>query len=80
MKLHVLEALASGIIIGSGQIIKRDTNKGVILLLIFYFVLPTITYLSLLINAKLFPYFLGFAIFSAIILWIYSIMDALIKQ
>ena len=79
MKLHIIEALFSAIVVGLGQIVKGQTNKGVALLLAFYFVLPAAVYLSLLINAYLFLSVLGFAVISGIMLWIYSIGDALLR-
>ncbi|MEE8638393.1 MAG: hypothetical protein V3T21_05045, partial [Candidatus Margulisiibacteriota bacterium] len=68
------------LVVGLGQIIKGESKKGVILLLTFYFFLPALAYLSLLINAVYFIYVLGLAIIFGIILWIYSIGDALLKS
>ncbi len=79
MKLHLLEAIGSALIVGLGQLIKGDGKKGIILLLIFYFALPAAVYLSLLANARSFPYILGFTFISGIMVWIYNVGDALLK-
>jgi hypothetical protein len=65
--------------VGLGQIVKGETKKGVILLLTFYFFLPALVYLSLLISAFYFIYVLGLSVIFGIILWAYSIGDALLK-
>ncbi len=80
MKFYFIQAICSVLVIGLGQIIKGESKKGVILLLTFYFFLPAIVYISLLINAIYFIYVLGLAIIFGIILWIYSIGDALLKS
>lgn len=80
MKLHYLEALCSALVVGLGQIIKREGKKGILLLLIFYFALPAIVYVSLLSNGNLPLFALGFSLFSGIILWVYSVADALLKS
>jgi len=79
MKLHFISAICSVLIVGLGQIIKGQNKKGILLLLVFYFVLPSLVYISLIINGYLFLYVFSFAIISAIILWIYNIGDALLK-
>jgi hypothetical protein len=80
MKLHYLEALSSLLVVGLGQIIKGEGKKGVILLLVFYFLLPAAVYLSLLVSGQIFLYVLGLALLCAIILWVYSIGEALLKS
>ena len=72
-----LEAIASFLVVGLGQIIKGEGKKGLKLLLAFYFVLPALIYVSLLINAFLFLVVFGLSLISAVILWVYSIWDAL---
>ena len=79
MKLHFLEPLLSIFVVGLGQIVKGETKKGIILLLTFYFFLPALVYLSLLISAFYFICALGFEMVFGIILWIYSMGDALLK-
>jgi len=74
---HWLDAVASFFIVGLGQILKGEGKKGLKLLLTFYFVLPVLIYVSLLINAYLFLLVFGLSVISAIILWVYSIWDAL---
>lgn len=80
MKLHILEPLLSVFVVGLGQIVKGETKKGVILLLAFYFFLPALVYLSLFISAFYFIYALGSSVIFGIILWTYSIGDALLKS
>ncbi|MBU0502408.1 MAG: hypothetical protein ABIH69_01140 [bacterium] len=79
MKIHYFEGLCSFFIVGLGQIIKGEGQKGTRLLLTFYFACPAASYASLLLNNVFFLYILGAVIISAIILWLYSIGDALIK-
>lgn len=73
---HWTEALASFLVVGLGQILKGEGKKGLKLILIFYFVLPALVYLSLLINAYLFLIILGLALIFGIILWGYNVYDA----
>ena len=80
MKLHYLQAISSILVVGLGQIIKGESKKGIILLLIFYFVLPAAVYTSLIVNAYIFLSVLGFATIFGIMLWMYSIGDALLKS
>ena len=79
MRLHYLEAVCSFFIVGLGQILKGESQRGVVFLLVFYLALPALAYVALIINAQLFLYVLGLAIISGIMLWIYNIGDALIK-
>ena len=79
MKLHYFSALGSAIIVGLGQIIRGHSKKGLILILLFYLTLPALVSLALLINGYLFLYTLGIAIICGIILWGYSIGDALLR-
>jgi len=74
---HWVEALFSFFIIGSGQVLKGDGEKGLKLILITYFVIPIAIYLSLAINGLLFLTVMGIAIIFLILLWIYNIWDAL---
>lgn len=79
-KYHYLEAIFSVLIVGMGQIIKGEGKKGLALMLLFYFTLPALVYASLFISGILFIYILAVAILSGIVLWGYSIVDALIKN
>lgn len=79
-KYHYLEALFSFFVVGMGQILKGEGKKGLVLLLIFYFTLPALVYASLFINAFIFVLFLTLAIITGLILWGYSLVDALIKN
>jgi hypothetical protein len=78
MKFNIIAAVLSIFVAGLGQIIKGEGKKGVAVLLIIYFVLPALVYLSLLLKSSLFLFVLGFAIIFGIILWTYNIMDALL--
>ena len=73
---RIIEALMSFLVVGLGQIIKGEGDKGLKMMLIFYFALPSAVYVSLLLNAYLFLLALGTALFSGIILWGYNIWDA----
>ncbi|MDD5382095.1 MAG: hypothetical protein PHH60_00340 [Candidatus Margulisbacteria bacterium] len=79
MKPHYLEAFCSCLIIGLGQIIKGEGEKGLVLLLLFYFALPAAAYLALILNGYLFLYTMAFAVIFGIILWLYNIWDALVR-
>lgn len=74
------EALISLLIVGLGQIIKGEGKKGVALLLGYYLVIPATIYLALLITGFIFPYLFCFLVILAIILWGYSIFDALMER
>jgi hypothetical protein len=74
---HWPEALASLLIVGLGQIIKKESDKGLKMMLFFYLGLPTAIYAALLINGYLFLLVLALALMSGIILWTYNVWDAL---
>jgi hypothetical protein len=80
VKLHVIEAIGSILVVGLGQIIKGESKKGLGLMLSFYFVIPAIVYVPLMFKSYLFIYLFGFSIISGIILWVYSVGDALLKK
>ena len=80
MKLHILEGISSVFVVGFGQILKGETSKGLILLLLFYFTIPALVYGSLAIDAVVFLWILGFSIIFAIMEWGYSVADALLKK
>ena len=69
-------ALLSFFIVGLGQTIKGETEKGVKFMLLFYFALPAVVYLALFISGALFLIVSGIGIIFAVIFWIYNIIDA----
>ena len=71
-----IEAILSIFIVGFGQIIKGESKKGLKLLLVFYFALPALAYVALLIYAQLFLIILSLVLLANIILWLYNIWDA----
>jgi len=75
-KRFVWAALASGLIVGLGQIVKGEGAKGLFLLLAFYFVLPSLVYLALMFNAYFFLTTLGFCLVGGLALWTYNLLDA----
>ncbi|MFC1511219.1 hypothetical protein ACFL5U_02390 [Candidatus Margulisiibacteriota bacterium] len=79
MKLNYLEGISSALVVGLGQILKGNSKKGLALLLTFYLALPSTVYLSLVISGKYFLTIFALVIISGIILWLYSIVDALRK-
>jgi hypothetical protein len=79
MPKHWWEAAASFVVVGLGQIIKGEGEKGLILLLTFYFVLPGLSYAALAINGYLFLIVLIGVTLFGLFLWLYSLLDALLK-
>lgn len=80
MKINYFGGFCSILVVGLGQITKGETNKGVLLLLLFYFVLPSVIYLALMLNGHIFLVVLGLALILGIILWVYSFVDACVKN
>lgn len=76
MKKNHLYAILSLFIVGLGQIIKGDAEKGIKFILLFYFVLPAIVYFSLAISGAVFLVVFGVGLIFAILFWIYNILDA----
>jgi len=70
------EGVASFLVVGLGQVIKGEGDKGLKLILAFYLAIPSLIYLSLLLNAYLFLAMLGILIAAEIILWGYNVWDA----
>lgn len=79
-KFCIWEMIASFFVVGLGQIIKGEGEKGLKLMLAFYFVLPTAIYLTLMFNAYLFLSTLGIILFSGIILWGFNVWDAAVRS
>lgn len=78
-KLCLWEALASFFVVGLGQILKGEGNRGLKLMLAFYFVLPAAIYLTLMFNAYLFLSTLGIVLVSGIFLWAFNVFDAAVR-
>ena len=67
-------------VVGLGQIIKGESNKGLLLLLSFYFSMPLFLYTLLIVaDGTIFLTMMGLSIFVMLGLWLYSIIDAVRK-
>ena len=75
-KRYRTEALASFFVVGLGQILKGEGDKGLKLILIFYFIFPGLTYLSLSLNAHLFILVFSFSLIASLLIWLYNIWEA----
>jgi hypothetical protein len=75
-KRYFWPAAASFFIVGLGQVIKGEGRKGLLLILTFYFTIPGLVYLMLMINAYLFLTTLGLGIICGTVLWAQSLVDA----
>lgn len=75
-KRNILPAIASGLIVGLGQIVKGEGEKGLRLLLVFYFVLPSLVYLTLMFNAYFFLTTLACCLVAGLAVWTYNLLDA----
>ncbi len=60
---------------GLGQILINQTEKGLKIMLWFYFGLPLIALICLYINIYIFLASLFFVMFCALFLWLYNILD-----
>ncbi|MFA4967619.1 MAG: hypothetical protein WC624_05320 [Candidatus Margulisiibacteriota bacterium] len=69
-------ALLSFFIVGLGQAVKGDSEKGIKFILLFYFALPAVIYLSLMVSGALFIVVSGVGLIFALIFWIYNMFDA----
>ena len=72
----MVPALLSFFIVGLGQAIKGETEKGLKFMLLFYFALPAVIYFALFISGGLFLVVSGVGIIFAAIFWIYNLIDA----
>ncbi len=72
-------ALASVLVVGLGQIVKKEGDKGLKMMLFFYLGIPTALYTSLLINGYLFLLVLAACLLFGFVLWAYNVMDALLR-
>lgn len=79
-KIYFFPTIFSIFIIGLGQIIKGDSEKGLKWLLIAYIAAPTLIYLSFIINAYFFLFLLSLTVVAYPIFWVYNILDALNTQ
>lgn len=72
--------LCSLLLVGGGQVLKGEWEKGLKILLFFYFFLPATVYLSLSLSGALFLTVLGIAVIAALVIWLYNIFDALTNE
>ncbi len=68
--------LFSALIVGAGQILKGETQKGLKFMLTFYFGLPLLLYLTLSFSGGLFLIVFGIAVIFLLLFWAYNIWDA----
>jgi TM2 domain-containing membrane protein YozV len=73
-------ALASALIVGLGQILKGQTEKGFILLLTTYLAVPAILYLAFLRSGGSFLLLFGISVVALSVLWIYNVIDAFLSE
>ena len=73
---YLTPAICSLLIIGMGQIIKGDSDKGLKWILFFYLFYPAVIYASLMVSANLFIFVLGVSVFVYPLFWLYNIYDA----
>lgn len=71
-----LPVLLSLFLVGGGQLIKGRGEKAVKFMLLFYFTLPALLYVSLMISGGLFVVVFGVVTVFAVIFWMYNIFDA----
>lgn len=76
-KRYWVPAIFSAFIVGLGQIIKGHSKKGLKWILYFYFFIPAVIYVSLMISARLFIVVLGATVIVYPIFWLYNILDTL---
>lgn len=76
MKEKIALGAFSALFIGSGQILKGETEKGLKFMLTFYFGIPILLYVTLSLSGGLFVIVFGVSIIFAVLFWIYNIWDA----
>lgn len=74
-KQKIFLFLCSFFVPGLGQILINQTEKGLKIMLWFYFGLPLITLICLYINIYIFLASLFITMFCALFLWLYNILD-----
>ena len=79
-RIYPISAIFSAIIIGLGQILKGDSRKGLVWILLFYLFFPAVIYTSFLISAYAFMAMLGAAVIVYPSFWLYNVLDALLKR
>jgi len=79
-KIYFFPTIFSIFIIGLGQIIKGDSEKGLKWLLFAYAGIPMIIYTSFIINTYLFLFLLSITVVVYPIFWVYNVLDALSKK
>jgi TM2 domain-containing membrane protein YozV len=79
-RIYFISAIFSALIIGFGQIIKGDSRRGLVWILLFYFFFPALIYASFLISTYLFVAMLGVAVIVYPLFWLYNVLDALLKR
>ena len=75
-QIYYLYAFLSALIVGLGQMVKGNGEKGLKFLLLFYFPLPVLIYISLLISGAVFLVVFGIGTIFAVIFWLYNVIDA----
>jgi hypothetical protein len=73
---HWPEALASLFVVGLGQIVKGEGDKGLKMMLIFYLAMPASLYAALLVSGYLFLLALALVMICGTMLWAYNVWDA----
>ncbi len=73
---NIIPVFLSFLIVGLGQIVKGESEKGLKLMLLFYFIIPALLYLFFIIKAELFLLMLGFFTIFNVIFWAYNVADA----
>jgi len=75
-KTKIIFGIASALLVGAGQILKGESEKGLKFMLTFYFGLPILLYVNLAFNGGMFLIVFGISAIFAIIFWLYNIWDA----
>jgi hypothetical protein len=76
LREKLLLSLVSFFVVGLGQILKGEGEKGLKFILLFYFAIPGILYFSLAISGGIFLVLFGFGIIFTVLFWLYNIFDA----
>lgn len=77
---HYFAAIISALVVGLGQVVKGESKKGLLMMLVFYLFLPSIFFAALSVNGYLALVILTFAVIAGVILWGYNVGDAFIKR
>lgn len=79
-KKYYMPAILSALVVGLGQIVKGDSNKGLKWIISLYLLFPAMLYGLFLISARLFVVALAVAIIVYPAFWIYNVADALLRK